>query len=169
MFVSGLLHCPVCLIYFIFFFWWGLYPERTKWMTHSFCSFPKPLICPLDLCFLHALSLLRMPLWRGRITSELLHLQKELHFPWVWVRIINNTTNSVHASKGLVHAHSLQLTCTPKIWKKNFKKKERERENMFSVTQVNIFYQRLGPHSSIMVKMADTDIHSFIMAVLPPL
>lgn len=51
MFVSGLLRCPVCFISVFFFSfspWWGLYPEREEWMTHWF---PKPLICPLDMCF----------------------------------------------------------------------------------------------------------------------
>lgn len=45
--------------------------RRREWMTHWLSSFPKPLICPLELCFLSALVWLQTPLWWRRITPAL--------------------------------------------------------------------------------------------------
>lgn len=68
--VSGLLRCLVHFISAGFFFSDGGF-KRREWMTHWLSSFPKPLICPLELCFLSALVWLQTPLWWRRITPAL--------------------------------------------------------------------------------------------------
>lgn len=65
---SGLLRC---LVHFISGYFSDRGFKRWEWMTHKLSSFPKPLMCPLELCLLSTLVWLQTTLWWRPITPAL--------------------------------------------------------------------------------------------------